>query len=246
LNYTVALPYNHSSEAKKTQVKKMFDAIASNYDFLNHFLSMGIDKYWRNKLVKRLKGANPQAILDVAAGTGDLTLALARLKPQTLVGADLSSEMLRVGQQKIDRKGLTDKIILQQADAEALPFADNSFDAVTAAFGVRNFENLLAGLREMNRVLRPGATLLILEFSTPKKSWFSWVFTFYFKYILPFIGRIVSRDASAYTYLPVSVSEFPDRERFTAILHEAGFISTRFTELTFGVACLYQANKAAH
>ncbi len=240
----MALPYNHSSEAKKTQVKKMFDAIASNYDFLNHFLSMGIDKYWRKKLVKRLKGTNCQSILDVAAGTGDLTLALARLKPAKLVGADLSSEMLRVGQLKVEKKGLANLIKLQQADAESLPFSDNSFDAVTAAFGVRNFENLLAGLREMNRVLRPGATLLILEFSTPKKSWFSGLFTFYFKFILPFIGRLVSRDSSAYTYLPLSVSEFPDREKFTAILQQAGFDSAQYTELTFGVVCLYQAKKS--
>lgn len=242
----MALPYNHSSEAKKTQVKKMFDAIASNYDFLNHFLSMGIDKYWRSRLVKRLKVIHPQAILDVAAGTGDLTIALARLKPQTLVGADLSSEMLRVGQQKVDKKGLSSLIKLQQADAEALPFSDNAFDAVTAAFGVRNFENLLAGLKEMNRVLRPGATLLILEFSTPRKGLFSWIFTLYFKYILPFIGRLVSRDSSAYTYLPISVSEFPDRERFIAIMQEAGFVDGKYSELTFGVACLYQASKSTH
>lgn len=239
----MALPYTNSPEAKKTQVKQMFDSIATNYDFLNHFLSMGIDKYWRRQLVKKLLGFQPNAILDVAAGTADLTIALASLKPDKLVGADLSEEMLRVGRIKVEKKNLNRLITLQQADAESLPFADGAFDAVTAAFGVRNFENLQAGINEMYRILKPGSVILVLEFSTPRAGLFSALFTFYFKNILPFIGKIISRDASAYTYLPQSVSEFPDRNKFTAYLERAGFTETSYRELTFGVACLYFGRK---
>ena len=192
-------PYKDSSLSKKEQVAEMFDNIAGNYDFLNHFLSMGIDIYWRKRLVKRLTKQAPKYILDVATGTGDLAIAMLKANPDKIIGIDISNGMLEVGRKKMKEKGLEDRITLQQADSENLPFEDNSFDAVSVSFGARNFENLEKGLTEMCRVLRPGGKLYILEFSQPTVFPFKQLYRFYFKYILPLVGKIVSKDKAAYT-----------------------------------------------
>jgi demethylmenaquinone methyltransferase/2-methoxy-6-polyprenyl-1,4-benzoquinol methylase len=240
----VALPYSNSDKNKKEQVKEMFDAIAPKYDFLNHALSLQIDKYWRSKLVKFLRPCKPMSLLDVAAGTGDMSIALAKLKPRSIIGFDLSKGMLAIGKQKVSKCNLDNVIQMVEGDAEAMPFDSNSFDAVTAAFGVRNFEHTVKGLSEMCRVLKPGGKLAVLEFSTPRNSLFSKIFLWYFRNILPAIGKLISHDSSAYTYLPLSVSEFANREDFTAMLKEAGFINASYKEYTFGVVCLYMASKA--
>lgn len=182
-------------------------------------------------------------MLDVATGTGDFAIQALSINPDKIVGVDISEGMLEVGRKKIDQKGLTSKIELRLGDSENLPFPDNNFDAVTVGFGVRNFENLQKGLREINRVMKPGATLVVLEFSRPRKFPFKQFYNFYFKFVLPKIGRMVSRDKSAYTYLPESVEAFPDGEKFTAILLETGFKNTACKPLTFGVSSIYTAQK---
>ncbi len=236
-------PYKGAEGSKKEQVAQMFDNISERYDFLNHMLSMSIDKGWRKKVVKMVASAHPETILDVATGTADLAIALTKARPQKITGIDISQGMLDVGQKKIEAKNLTSIISLQRADSEELPFVDNSFDAVTVAFGVRNFENLKTGLGEIYRVLKPVGQLVVLEFSQPKRFPFKQVYRFYFKNILPGLGRLISRDSSAYTYLPASVDAFPHGEEFAYILKECDFKSTTVKPVTFGVATIYSALK---
>jgi len=221
----------------------MFDNIAGNYDFLNHFLSMGIDIYWRKRLVKRLIKQAPANILDVATGTGDLAIAMLKANPNKIVGIDISNGMLEVGRKKITEKGVENKITLQQADSENLPFEDNSFDAVSVSFGARNFENLEKGLSEMCRVLRPGGKLYILEFSQPTAFPFKQLYQFYFKYILPLVGKIVSKDNAAYTYLPESVGAFPYGKKLNNIIENCGYTNAKDYPLTMGIASIYIAEK---
>jgi demethylmenaquinone methyltransferase/2-methoxy-6-polyprenyl-1,4-benzoquinol methylase len=237
------LPYTNAGKGKKEQVSLMFDSISPKYDLLNHLLSLGIDVIWRKKVVDYLKKQKPQNILDVATGTGDLAIALLKTGAVHITGSDLSAGMLAIGKEKIKHKKLTGQISLIQADAEQLPFKDQNFEAVTAAFGVRNFENLEKGLCEMYRVLKPGGDLAILEFSQPEHFPFRQLYFFYFRNILPVIGRIVSQDTRAYTYLPESVSEFPFGEKFLKILKQNGFKEPRQKKLTFGVASIYFAKK---
>lgn len=231
------------SKDKKQYVRNMFDQIAVRYDFLNHFLSAGIDKHWRKKVIQTLVPHQPQYILDLATGTADLAIAASVLKPKQITGIDISGEMLKIGRQKVCRRKLDPIIQLQQADAENLPFNDNSFDAATVAFGVRNFEELETGLREVYRVLKPGATFVVLEFSRPRHFPVKQFFSAYFKYILPTLGRLVSRNKTAYTYLPESVSVFPDGEHFIKHLSNCGFTESKYKFLSFGIACLYSTKK---
>jgi demethylmenaquinone methyltransferase/2-methoxy-6-polyprenyl-1,4-benzoquinol methylase len=235
------LPDATSTESKKAQVSDMFDRIAGRYDFLNHFLSLGIDKGWRRKAIREVSSVNPSLILDVATGTADLALAAVPLAPKHITGIDISAGMLDVGRQKIADRGLAQTIDLQLGDSEAMPFADQSFDAVMCAYGVRNFENLTTGLTEMCRVLRRGGKVVILEFSQPVGFPIKQGYQFYFRYILPALGRLVSKHSSAYTYLPASVSAFPQGAEFCAILSHCGFINPKARPLTFGITTLYTA-----
>lgn len=236
----VVVPDNTNSDSKKVQVEDMFDKIAPKYDLLNHTLSLNIDKIWRRKVVRIIGKAKPANVLDVATGTCDLAIATARkIKPHSIHGIDLSEEMLNVGRQKVERSGLSEIIKLQKADAENIPFGDNTFDAITVAFGVRNFENIEAGLTEMLRVLKPGGTCAILEFIMPDAFPVKQVYNFYFKKILPLIGRLVSKHQSAYTYLPESVDAMPQRAEFTGIMQRCGYKSTRFKTLSLGIAAIY-------
>ncbi len=236
-------PYSVSG-SKKSQVSKMFDNIAPWYDFLNHFLSLGIDKSWRKKAIRSLHGLQPKNILDVATGTGDLALeAEKQLAPEQVVGIDISKEMLEIGMRKVEKRGLGSKIKMLQGDCESLPFEDNTFDAITVGFGVRNFENLEKGLSEMNRVLKPGGMAVVLEFSRPTLFPFKQLYNFYFRNILPIIGRITSKDPKAYSYLYESVQAFPDGKDFAKALKRTGFQSTTYKSLTFGVCSIYTATK---
>lgn len=237
------VPYKEQNISKKEQVAQMFNSISGRYDFLNHLLSLGIDKSWRKKAIKILAPTKPILMLDVATGTGDFAIQALSIKPGKIIGVDISEGMLEVGRKKIRQRGLSDKIELTLGDSENLPFPDNNFDAVTVGFGVRNFENLKKGLSEINRVMKPGATLVVLEFSRPARFPFKQVYKIYFNFILPKIGRLVSRDKSAYTYLPESVEAFPDGDRFTAILQEVGFKHTACKPLTFGISSIYTAQK---
>ena len=235
-------PYKNLDLSKKQQVELMFDNIARRYDFLNHFLSMGIDKLWRKKAISLLKDFQPKQILDIATGTGDLAITAAKkLKPEKIVGIDLSQKMLAHGILKIKKQNLDKIIEMKQGDSEDIKLKDNSFDAITVAFGVRNFENLDKGLNEMYRVLRSGGKVIILEFSKPKKFPINHLYSFYFKRILPTWGKMIAKDKSAYTYLPESVNAFPDGELFLNHLKKAGFKNTRQIPLTFGIASIYIA-----
>jgi demethylmenaquinone methyltransferase/2-methoxy-6-polyprenyl-1,4-benzoquinol methylase len=230
--------------SKKEQVAAMFNAISPKYDALNRILSAGIDQSWRRKTLREIRATGALKLLDVATGTADLALALAKGIPGSkVVGVDISSGMLEVGRSKVRAKDLEGRVRLDLGDGEQLPYEESSFDAVTVAFGVRNFENLEQGLRDMRRVLQPGGTLAVLEFSQPTAWPLRSLYLFYFKNILPRIGRMVSKDASAYTYLPNSVQAFPYGEAFAAKLREAGFKSVRIRPLTFGIASLYLAIK---
>ncbi len=221
----------------------MFDNIAPRYDFLNHLLSVNIDKLWRRKAMNLLKSKSPQTILDVAAGTADFSIELSKLQPKEIIGVDISEKMLEVGRVKVQKKNLAGIITLQRADSEQLPFADNRFDAVTVAFGVRNFENLQAGIKEMFRVLQPGGKVVVLEFSKPQGFPTKQLFNFYFKNVLPVIGRIFSSDQRAYTYLPESVQAFPEGKAFTKLMEECGFKAVQCKILTFGIASIYTGEK---
>lgn len=236
-------PYAASPAGKKQQVEQMFDAISKRYDFLNRSLSFRVDVYWRNKLVKQLKDQHPRTILDIATGTGDVAVRLAKLSPESIVGVDLSEGMLAVGREKIKAQGLEKMIRLEKGDSEALRFADNSFDAVTVAFGVRNFEHLEKGLSEMYRVLRPGGKLVILEFSRPRIFPVKQLYYFYFRYICPWWGKLVSKDNSAYRYLHDSVSVFPEGNDFLNIARKAGFSQLTARRVTFGIVSLYTGIK---
>lgn len=236
-------PYKDSAEGKKAQVEQMFDNISDKYDFLNHFLSLGIDKGWRNKIIRLMKQDAPKRILDVATGTGDLLLLQGKkLRPKRLVGFDLSQGMLDVARKKLDNHGIDAELV--RGDAENMPFDDNNFDAITVAFGVRNFENLEKGLAEMARILAPGGKLYILEFSQPQGFPFKQIYGFYSRRILPFLGKLISGDASAYTYLPESIAVFPYGDEMMHILEKSGFKPLKYIPVTFGVATLYIATKA--
>lgn len=237
-------PYKNSSLAKKQQVARMFNNIALRYDFLNHFLSLGIDKYWRRKAISMLKGRKNSLILDIATGTGDLAIIAAKnLNPDKIYGIDISSEMLEIGKQKIARKKLEQKILLIEGDSEDLIFEDNKFDAVTVAFGVRNFQELETGLTEMHRVLKPGGMTVILEFSQPKNIILKKLYNFYSSRISPKIGKVISKDEAAYSYLHESVKAFPYGMDFCNILVKCGYKNIHFTSLTFGIATIYTAEK---
>jgi demethylmenaquinone methyltransferase/2-methoxy-6-polyprenyl-1,4-benzoquinol methylase len=236
-------PYQ-SEESKKNQVRQMFNNIALRYDFLNRLLSMGIDKGWRKKAIAMLADKKEPKILDIATGTGDLAIEMVQKHPDAQVtGLDLAPQMLEIGRQKAKKKKLQQSITFVEGDAENLPFEDNTFDAITVAFGVRNFERPLEGLKEMNRVLKPGGRLVILEFSKSRSKIFEGVFNLYFKYILPTIGRLVSKDARAYQYLYDSVQVFPSGQAFIDLLGESGYQSNRWIPLTFGVCSIYYGEK---
>lgn len=239
-------PYQDSSD-KKTQVGQMFNNIAKNYDLLNRVLSLGIDQIWRRKMVNSLsylKDRTSSAILDVATGTGDVALAIAKQYPQSnVIGVDIAGKMLEKGDQKIKHQKLDNRIRLELGDAESLAFDNNSFDGITVAFGVRNFENLMLGLQEMYRVLRDNSQLIILEFSKPRGFVFKGIYHIYFKYLLPLVGKIKSGDAHAYDYLFRSVQNFPDGSQFTDRLKEIGFSDVQEKRLTFGICTLYKAKK---
>lgn len=237
------VPYKQDNSPKKNQVAKMFDNISGNYDLLNHFLSLGIDILWRKKAIKMLAELKPKLILDVATGTGDFAIEALRLKPDKVTGVDISKGMLEVGRAKMKARKLDQIIELCYGDSEHLPFDDNKFDALIVAFGVRNFENLENGLSEMLRVIRPGGKVVVLEFSKPRKFPFKQLYNFYFKFVLPKIGRWVSKDSSAYTYLPESVQAFPDGEAFISILDRLGYKNTACKPLTFGISSLYTGTK---
>lgn len=237
------VPYKEDNAGKKQQVARMFDSISGKYDFLNHFLSLGIDIRWRKKAIRQLAKSKPKLILDVATGTGDFAVETLKLNPDKVIGVDISEGMLEVGRKKMKERGIDHKIDLRLGDSENLPFEENKFDAVIVAFGVRNFENLEKGLAEMQRVLKPGGQLVVLEFSKPRVFPFKQLYNFYFKFVLPKIGRLVSRDSAAYTYLPESVQAFPDGADFTNILNRIGFNNTTCQSLTFGISSLYTGTK---
>lgn len=236
-------PYKNSEKGKKEQVADMFDNISHRYDFLNHLLSMGIDKLWRKKAIKIISKNDPQEILDIATGTGDFAIESLKLDPKSITGVDISNGMLEIGKEKIIKKGYDKVITLQYGDSEDLPFDDNSFDAITVGFGVRNFENLERGLTEMLRVLRPGGVAAILEFSKPKKFPVKQSFSFYSKYILPTVGNAISKDSSAYTYLPESVDAFPEGQDFLNILEKIGYTNLFKKEVSGGIATIYTGQK---
>lgn len=233
-------PYKETETAKKQQVAAMFDNISGTYDFLNHFMSLGIDILWRKKAIRSLKKHKPQLMLDVATGTGDFAIeSIRQLNPVRIVGVDISAGMLEVAREKIAKKGLEGQFEVQLGDSEGLQFEDEYFDAVTAAFGVRNFENLEKGLADICRVTKPGGRAVILEFSKPRVFPVKQLYNFYFHKITPFIGRIFSKDNRAYEYLPESVAQFPDGAEFTAILKKVGFREAIARPQFFGVCTIY-------
>ena len=235
-------PYN-DTRSKKEQVEEMFDNIAHRYDFLNHLLTMGIDITWRKKAVKYIGGNNPQNILDVASGTGDFAFEALSLKPKKVIGFDLSEGMMRYGREKATRLNVAHIVEFIKGDSEKMPFADNTFDAITVGFGVRNFENLEAGLKEMYRVAKPGARIAILEASMPHNTIFRALFSLYFGKIVPVIGKLFSKDARAYNYLPESVKVFPEGLEFVKILEKIGFVKVKWQPLTFGACAFYAMEK---
>jgi demethylmenaquinone methyltransferase / 2-methoxy-6-polyprenyl-1,4-benzoquinol methylase len=225
---------------KKVAVESMFDSIAWRYDFLNHFLSFNFDRLWRRRAIKIIsKSFKSPSILDVATGTGDLAIAAMKLNPSGISGIDISRKMLEIGQLKIDKKGLSDKIRLVHGDSENIPFSDRTFDVAMVAFGVRNFSDPVKGLSEMRRVIRDGGMIMVLEFSKPKGFPFKNLYNFYFRNILPLFGRLFSKDKDAYTYLPDSVMKFPDNEDFIKLLVESGWSDTYQIKLTGGIASIY-------
>lgn len=240
---TQVKPDPQSEASKKQQVEQMFDSISSRYDFLNRFLSAGIDRAWRKKVRKHLSAMEHKYILDVATGTGDLAIELTKIPETMIVGVDISNGMLDQGRVKITTRELSDRISLVQADSENLPFSNNDFDAATVAFGVRNFENLDKGLQEIYRVIKPGGHILVLEFSKPRVFAVKQGYAFYFKYILPKVGRWLSGSKNAYAYLPQSVAAFPEGKAFIEHLVAADFKNASSHPLTFGICSLYIAEK---
>jgi demethylmenaquinone methyltransferase/2-methoxy-6-polyprenyl-1,4-benzoquinol methylase len=236
-------PYKDSALGKKEQVAQMFDTISGNYDGLNRVISFGIDIKWRKKVLKMVAAKNPERILDIATGTGDLAILMAQTGAKEIIGADISEGMLEVGRKKVAAHKLENRIKLVFGDSENLPFEDNHFDAITVGFGVRNFETLEKGFAEILRVLKPGGIFVILETSVPTKFPFKQGYKFYSKYILPLIGRLFSKDRSAYTYLSESASVFPHGEMLNNILRKIGFIEVKHLPQTMGVATIYSASK---
>jgi len=236
-------PYKDSELGKKEQVAQMFDTISGNYDGLNRVISFGIDIKWRKKVLKLVSDKNPKTVLDIATGTGDLAILMANTSAEKIIGLDISAGMLEVGKTKIKAKKLSDKIDMILADSESMPFEDNIFDAITVAFGVRNFENLEKGLAEILRVLKPNGIFVILETSVPDKTPYKQGYSFYSKNILPLIGKLFSKDDSAYQYLSESASVFPYGEALNNILRKIGFIEVKAMPQTFGVATIYSASK---
>ena len=238
-------PYRGDSRGKEEQVRDMFDHIAPAYDFMNRAMTLGIDRLWRRRAIREIAPETPQRIIDVATGTADLAIELARrLAPgRGIVGVDLSEGMIAVGREKIDRAGLSDSVDLRVADCLALPFADGEADCVTAAFGVRNFADLAAGYREMARVTRPGGTLCVIELSTPRGALTGPLYRLYTRAIIPAMGRLVSRDTRAYSYLPESIAAVPQGREMTALMTANGWSRARHIPLTFGVCTIYIAHK---
>jgi demethylmenaquinone methyltransferase/2-methoxy-6-polyprenyl-1,4-benzoquinol methylase len=240
---TAVKPYNTEDKSKKEEVAQMFNNISKRYDFLNHFLSLGIDKIWRKKAVKMLREIQPKKILDLATGTGDFAIASLKLNPTEIVGMDISDGMLDVGRVKMKKNGYDSIISMRNGDSENLPFEDNYFDALTVGFGVRNYENLEKGLAEMLRVVRPGGKLVILEFSKPKKFPVKQYYAFHSKYIIPFFGKRISKDSSAYAYLPESVAAFPEGKNFENILVKLGYKDVKAKLVSGGIATIYSGIK---
>lgn len=235
-------PYNND-ERKARQVEEMFDSIAPAYDFMNRAMTLGIDRWWRRVAVKMVGKSHPRRILDVATGTGDFAIGLYnKIHPQQVVGIDLSQGMLDVARKKIEKRGLGDAITVQQGDCLALPFEDGEFDAVTVAFGVRNFEHLLQGYQQMQRVLKPGGVLCVIELSTPRNRVVRWFYDLYTLHIIPWFGALKSHDKSAYRYLPLSIAAVPQGEDMLAIMREAGFKNCKVKRMTFGTCSIYLAN----
>ena len=237
------IPGSYTGTGKSEKVASMFDSIASRYDLLNRVLSVGIDKRWRKMVIDQLVAIHPKQLLDIATGTGDLALEAVRLNPRKIVGLDISEGMLAIGRQKIKQKHLDTLISLEKGDSTNIPFSDNSFDAVTVAFGVRNFDDLEKGLREMLRVTKPGGKVVILEFSMPEKFPIKQLYSFYSRKIMPVIGQLLSRQRAAYEYLPDSVRQFPHGKAFIKIMHDCGYKDTNVTSLTFGIASIYSGIK---
>ena len=237
-------PYNEE-QTKKEQVEQMFDNIAPTYDKLNHIMSLNIDRVWRRRVMRIVRRAKAHKIMDVATGTGDLAIAMAKRVDRTqILGVDLSEEMLAVAREKVRKQGLEERIMLEKGDAENLVMVtDESVDAVTVAFGVRNFENMEQGLRELYRTIKPGGKLVVLEFSMPKNRLVRWIYRQYAHRLLPYVGGMISKDRRAYTYLPDSVEEFPAPERFAEILKGVGFSKVRLRSQSFGIAYIYEATK---
>src|SRR5690625_1994172 len=236
-------PYKDSDLYKKQQVSDMFDNISGGYDGLNRIISLGMDKSWRKKVIRAIVGHQPKNVLDIATGTGDLAISLAEKGLNNIVGLDLSKGMLEVADKKIKERNLEDQIELVKGDSENLPYQDDHFDAICVAFGVRNFENLEKGLAEILRVLKPGGLFIVLETAVPKNFPFKQGYKIYTKYILPFIGKIFSKDKSAYGYLSESASVFPNGEEFNNILRKIGFKDVQSKPQTMGVACIYKSSK---
>ena len=236
-------PYNEE-EKKAVQVEKMFDNIAPTYDNLNHILSLGIDKMWRKTAINKLKPFQPKRMMDVATGTGDFAIkACQMLNPDELIGTDISEGMMNVGREKVKQKGLERQISFAKEDCTSLTFPNNRFDAITVAFGIRNFEHLDQGLKEMHRVLTPGGHLVILELSVPVSFPMKQLYGIYSRYVIPTIGKMMSKDNGAYTYLPDSIKAFPQGEVMKEIIRKAGFSEVKFKRLTFGVCTMYFATK---
>jgi len=236
-------PYGNSDKTKKEEVAEMFNNISKKYDFLNHFLSLGIDKIWRRKAVNKLRDIQPKRILDIATGTGDFAIASLKLNPTEVIGIDISAGMLEVGVEKMKTRKFDSIITLKLADSEALPFEDNYFDALTVGFGVRNFEHLEIGLAEMLRVIRTGGKVIILEFSKPKKFPVKQGYGFISKYIIPFFGKRISKDEKAYAYLPESIAAFPEGEEMIDILTKLGYKNVEAELVSGGIATIYSGTK---
>lgn len=240
---TTVKPYNTEDKSKKEEVAEMFNNISKKYDFLNHFLSVGVDRIWRRKAVNQLREIQPKRILDLATGTGDFAIALLKLNPKEIVGMDISEGMLEVGRIKMKKKGVDNIISMQLGDSENLPFEDGHFDGLTVGFGVRNYENLEKGLSEMLRVLRPGGKAVILEFSKPKKFPVKQYYKFHSKYLIPFFGKLFSKDNRAYTYLPDSINVFPEGKDFENILKKVGYQKVNSRLVSGGIATIYTGIK---
>ncbi len=236
-------PYNQDDKSKKQEVAEMFDNISARYDFLNHFLSLGIDKIWRKKAINQLRSIPVKKIIDIATGTGDFAIAALKLNPEEVIGLDISAGMLAVGEQKMIKNKVDSIIKMQLGDSENIPYDSNYFDALTVGFGVRNFENLELGLAEMLRVLKPGGKAVILEFSKPKRFPIKQIFGFYSRYFIPFFGKRISKDAQAYSYLPESVAAFPEGKDFEDILRKIGYKNIESTLVSGGIATIYAGIK---